>query len=130
MITHIQIKNYLKDFAKDEFTAINLNAARESIILTKNENNILPLSKKTKILVTGPTANLLSSLNGGWTITWQGNEESAYPQEKNTVLEAIQNKIGQGNVNYVEGASFDKDINTSKAISEAKNSDVVVICLG
>lgn len=123
-------KELLKDFAKDEFTAINLNAARESIVLTKNENNILPLSKTTKVLVTGPTANMLSVLNGGWTITWQGNEETAYPQEKNTVLEAIQNKIGSENVNYVEGTSFDKDINTSKAVTEAKNSDVVVICLG
>lgn len=123
-------KALLKDFANDKFTAINLNAARESIILTKNENNILPLSKTTKVLVTGPTANMLSVLNGGWTITWQGNEESAYPQEKNTVLEAIQNKIGSENVNYVEGTSFDKDINTSKAVSEAKNSDVVILCIG
>ena len=87
-------------------------------VLTKNENNILPLSKTTKVLVTGPTANMLSVLNGGWTITWQGNEESAYPQEKNTVLEAIQNKIGSKNVNYVAGSSFDKDINISKAVSE------------
>jgi len=123
-------KELLKDFANEEFTEINLNAARESIVLTKNENNILPLSKTTKVLVTGPTANMLSALNGGWTITWQGNEENAYPQEKNTVLEAIKNKIGSGNVNYVEGTSFDKDINTNKAVSEAKNFDVVVICLG
>ncbi len=123
-------KELLKDFAKNEFTTINLNAARESIILTKNENNILPLSKTTKVLVTGPTANMLSVLNGGWTITWQGNEESLYPAEKNTVLEAIQNKVGPKNVNYVEGCSFDKDINTNKAVSEARNSDVVIICLG
>ena len=123
-------KELLKDFAKNEFTTINLNAARESIILTKNENNILPLSKTTKVLVTGPTANMLSVLNGGWTITWQGNEESLYPAEKNTVLEAIQNKVGSKNVNYVEGCSFDKDINTNKAVSEARNSDVVIICLG
>ena len=123
-------KELLKEFAKEEFTAINLNAARESIILTKNENNILPLSKTTKVLVTGPTANMLSVLNGGWTITWQGNEESLYPAEKNTVLEAIQNKVGSKNVNYVEGCSFDKDINTNKAVTEAKNSDVVIICLG
>ena len=123
-------KELLKDFAKNEFTAINLNAARESIILTKNENNILPLSKTNKVLVTGPTANMLSVLNGGWTITWQGNEESLYPAEKNTVLEAIQNKVGSKNVNYVEGCSFDKDINTNKAVTEARNSDVVIICLG
>lgn len=123
-------KDLAKKFACKEFTDANLNAARESIILTKNENNILPLSKKIKVLVTGPTANLLSVLNSGWTITWQGNEETLYPQEKNTVLEAIQNKIGKENVTYVEGTSFDKDINTEKAVNEAKNSDVVVVCLG
>jgi beta-glucosidase len=123
-------KELLKDFASDEHTAANLNAAQEAIILTKNENNILPLAKNTKVLVTGPTANMLSVLNGGWTITWQGNEESLYPTEKNTVLEAIQNKIGTNNVSYVEGTSFDKDINTDKAVSEASNSDVVVLCLG
>lgn len=119
-----------KKFASKEFTYANLNAARESIILTKNEGNILPLPKNTKVLVTGPTANLLSVMNGGWTITWQGNEETLYPQEKNTLLEAIQTKIGKQNVTYVEGCSFDKDINTSKAVAEAKNTDVVVLCLG
>lgn len=119
-----------KKFACKEFTDANLNAARESIILTKNEGNILPLSKNKKVLVTGPTANMLSVMNGGWTITWQGNEETLYPQEKNTVLEAIQNKIGKQNVSYVEGCSFDKDINTSKAVVEARNSDVVLLCLG
>lgn len=123
-------KGLLKEFASDDFTAANLHAAQESIILTKNENNILPLSKSAKVLVTGPTSNMLSVLNGGWTITWQGNEETLYPKEKNTVLEAIQNKIGTSNVNYIEGSSFDKDINTDKAVSEAMNSDVVIICLG
>ena len=123
-------KDLVKKFACKEFTDANLNAARESIILTKNEGNILPLSKNNKVLVTGPTANLLSVMNGGWTITWQGNEETLYPQEKNTVLKAIQNKIGEKNVNHVEGCDFDKDINTAKAVAEAKNSDVVVLCLG
>lgn len=114
----------------EEFTAANLNAARESIILAKNHDELLPLSKNKKVLVSGPTANMLSVMNGGWTITWQGNEEGLYPQEKNTVLEAIQNKIGKQNVTYVEGCSFDKDINASKAVAEAKNSDVIVLCLG
>lgn len=123
-------KNLSEKFACKEFSDANLNAARESIVLTKNTDNILPLSKSKKVLVTGPTANLLSVMNGGWTITWQGNEESLYPSEKNTVLEAIQNKIGKENVTYVEGTSFNKDINTDKAVSEAKNSDVIVLCLG
>ena len=123
-------KKLSEKFACKEFSDANLNAARESIVLTKNTDNILPLSKSKKVLVTGPTANLLSVMNGGWTITWQGNEESLYPSEKNTVLEAIQNKIGNENVTYVEGTSFNKDINTDKAVSEAKNSDVIVLCLG
>ena len=123
-------KKLSEKFACKEFSDANLNAARESIVLTKNTDNILPLSKSKKVLVTGPTANLLSVMNGGWTITWQGNEESLYPSEKNTVLEAIQNKIGKENVTYVEGTSFNKDINTDKAVSEAKNSDVIVLCLG
>lgn len=123
-------KKLVEKFACDDFTNVNLNAARESIILVKNKNNILPLSKKTKVLVTGPTANMLSVLNGGWTITWQGNEETLYPQEKNTVLEAIQMKVGKENVKYVEGTDFDKDININEVISESVNSDVVVLCLG
>lgn len=123
-------KKLSEKFACKEFSDANLNAARESIVLTKNSDNILPLSKSKKVLVTGPTANLLSVMNGGWTITWQGNEKSLYPSEKNTVLEAIQNKIGNENVTYVEGTSFNKDINTDKAVSEAKNSDVIVLCLG
>ncbi len=118
-----------KDFANKTFTDDNLKTAQEAVILAKN-NNVLPLSKTAKVLVTGPTANLLSVMNGGWTITWQGNEESLYPEEKNTVLEAVQNKLGEENVTYVEGCSFDKDINTSKAVFEAMNSDVVVLCLG
>lgn len=123
-------KELVKQFANSDFTNSNLQTAQESIILTKNENNILPLSKDKKVLVTGPTANMLSVLNGGWTITWQGNEESLYPQEKNTVLESIQNKIGSDKVKYLEGTSFDKDINTIQTVNEAKNSDAVIICLG
>ena len=123
-------KKLAEKFACDDFTNANLDAARESIILVKNQNNILPLSKKIKVLVTGPTANMLSVLNGGWTITWQGNEETLYPQEKNTVLESIQKKIGKENVEYLEGTGFDKDINTNEVVAEAVNNDVVVLCLG
>ncbi len=123
-------KEMKKRFANDDFTKVNLQAARESIILTKNENSLLPLSKNVKILVTGPTANMLSVMNGGWTITWQGNEESLYPQEKNTVLEAIKNKIGEKNVSYVEGTSFNNEINIDEAVKAAKQNDVVILCLG
>lgn len=123
-------KQLIKNIATEEHTLTNLNAARESIVLAKNEDDFLPLSKDKKIFVTGPTANLLSSLNGGWTITWQGNEESLYPKEKNTILEAIKNKVGEGNVTYLEGCSFDSDINSNNAYMQAVNSDVIVLCLG
>lgn len=122
-------KDLLTKFACQNHTQSNLDAARESIILVKNEN-ILPLNKNKKIFVTGPTANRLSTLNGGWTITWQGNEEELYPQEKNTILEAIQQKIGNKNVLYEEGCLFDKELNSNKAIQKAKQSDVIILCLG
>lgn len=123
-------KELIKNIATKENTEANLNAARESIILAKNEDNFLPLKKDKKIFVTGPTANLLSSLNGGWTITWQGNEESLYPKDKKTILEAIKNKVGEGNVTYLEGCSFDSDINSNDAYMQAVNSDLIVLCLG
>jgi len=117
-------------FANDEFRKVNLQAARESIILTKNDNNLLPLSKDTRVLVTGPAANMLSVMNGGWTITWQGNEESLYPHENNTVLEAIKDKISSENVTYIEGTSFNEEINIDEAVRAANQNDVVVLCLG
>jgi len=123
-------KNYLSKFASQEHTQANLDAARESVILAKNENNILPLKKNQKVFVTGPTANKLSVLNGGWTITWQGNEEDLYPQEKNTILEAITEKVGKKNVLYEEGCSFDKELNSKSVLLKAKQSDVIVLCLG
>ncbi|MCF8241629.1 MAG: glycoside hydrolase family 3 C-terminal domain-containing protein [Melioribacteraceae bacterium] len=117
-------------FASEEFTEANLNAARESITLVKNENNILPLSKTSKVLVAGPTANLLSVMNGGWTITWQGNNEELYPKEKHTILEAVQEKIGENNVIFREGSSFEEDINSAEAVKMAEKVDAVVLCLG
>jgi beta-glucosidase len=117
------------NFATAEAVETNRQAARESIVLAKNANNILPLKKESSILVTGPTANLLSVMNGGWTITWQGDEESLYPQDKLTVFEAIQKK-STGKVTYVGGNSFADKIDIPKAVEEAKNHDTIVLCLG
>ncbi len=122
--------NLYSKIATKENEDVNLLAATESITLVKNDGNILPLSKNMKILVTGPTANVLSSLNGGWTITWQGNVESAYPKNKQTVLKAIENKIGKENVTFVETGSFNSDENFDKAVEAANNVDAVVLCLG
>ena len=123
--------NSLKSkFASKESDAVNLQAAEESIVLAKNNNYTLPLSKKSRVLITGPTADMLSVLNSGWTITWQGNEETLYPKNKPTVLKAIQNKIGTENVKYVPGTDFSKEINIEEAVKAAKDVDAVVLCLG
>src|SRR3989454_4173887 len=81
----------------------SLQAARESMTLLKNTDNLLPLSKDKKVLVTGPTADSLISLNNGWTYVWQGSEESLYPKDRPTIRRAIEAKIGQANLTYVQG---------------------------
>jgi beta-glucosidase len=123
-------KNAKKNFATAEATKANLRIAQECVTLLKNANGVLPLAKDKKVLVTGPTANLLSVLNGGWTITWQGDREDLYPAEKDTVLEAVQKLIGKDKVSYIEGTAFDKDINTAAAVEAAKQADVVIACIG
>ncbi len=123
-------KDLLKMFATEESEQINLEAARETITLLKNRDEILPLNKKKKVLITGPTADKLMVLNGGWTITWQGNREDLYPAEKKTVLEAIQDKIGRSNVIFSKGTDFDKEINIRSAVRKASGADYIIVCLG
>jgi beta-glucosidase len=82
------------------------------------------------VLVTGPTANLLSVLNGGWTLTWQGNNEALYPQEKYTILEAIRAKAGEDNVTYVNSVTFDEEKDIAGAVAAARNVDTIVACIG
>jgi beta-glucosidase len=114
------------NFATAEAIETNRQTARESIVLAKNASNNLPLKKDARILVTGPTANLLSVLNGGWTITWQGAAEELYPQEKLTVLEALRQK-STGKITYIAGTT-PSDI--QQVIEEAKNHDVILLSLG
>lgn len=109
---------------------VNLQAAHEAMTLLKNDGNLLPLAKGRKVLVTGPTANKLSVLNGGWSTTWQGDQEQLYPQDKNTILEAIQEKLGKENVTYVDGVEFDKEIDIAKAVAAAAEVDTIIACIG
>ena len=133
------------NFGKPEFEQVSLDAARESLVLLKNENNILPLAKNKKVLVTGPTADSLISLNNGWTWVWQGSEPSLYPTGKMTVQQAIKAKLGERNFEFVQGTRLtrppnspanttptmtDEEVNVKKAVDEAKDADVVVLCLG
>lgn len=123
-------KTYLSKFATPENTQANLDAAHESIVLLKNDKNILPLKKDKQIFVTGPTSRMLSVLNGGWTITWQGNEESLMQQDKKTVVDAMVSEVSSKKIIFNEGCSFDKMLDVDNAVNLAKQADVVVLCLG
>ena len=118
------------DFGSAKFKAVSRQAADESVTLLKNNNNILPLKKTMRVLVTGPTANTMRSLDGGWSYTWQGEQDDKYASAKNTILEAIEQKIGKQNVQYEPGAAFDSLFNVNKAVEAAKQADAIVLCLG
>src|SRR6266568_1082442 len=123
----------------------SLQAAHESMTLLKNSNELLPLAKNRKVLVTGPTADSLISLNNGWTYVWQGSEEALYPKDRPTIRRAIEAKAGAANVTYVPGTKITRrpgapsnstptDIETEvdipAAVRAAGAADVVVLCLG
>lgn len=110
---------------------LNYEVAAECITLLKNEKNILPLAKGTKILVTGPTANSMRSLNGGWARNWQGTTSNETEADKNTILEAVQQVFGKEMVQHSDAVSFEnKQINIADAVTKAKDADVIVLCLG
>jgi beta-glucosidase len=133
------------NFARPESRQVALDAARESITLLKNANNLLPLAKNRKVLVTGPTADSLISLNNGWTYVWQGSEESLYPKDRHTIRQAIEAKVGAANVTYVPGTkifrqpgstsnnnptSLEEEVDIPAAVRAAQSADVVVLALG
>src|SRR5436190_1086990 len=122
-----------------------LQAARESMTLLKNTSNLLPLTKNREILVTGPTADSLISLNNGWTYVWQGSEESLYPKDRSTIRRAIEAKAGASNVTYVPGTritrpagsssnntptNMEAEVDIPAAVRAAGAADVIVLCLG
>lgn len=123
-------KSLASKFATKESAEFNREAAAESITLLKNKKSILPLQQDTKILLTGPTANKMMYLNGGWSFVWQGNKEDLYPQEKNTFYEALQIGFGSENVKYIEGVGIDSVINIQDAVNAAKEVDIIIASLG
>jgi beta-glucosidase len=123
-------KNLLGNVGLETSRKVNLQAVQEAITLLKNEPKTLPLAKTARVLVTGPTANLMSVLNSGWTLTWQGDNEALYPQEKYTILEAIRAKIGEDNVTYVNSVTFDEEKDIAGAVAAAQNVDAIVACIG
>ncbi|MEJ5992887.1 glycoside hydrolase family 3 N-terminal domain-containing protein [Pedobacter sp. Du54] len=126
------------EFGSKAFEQAAQNTAAESITLLKNTNHVLPLTKSSKILITGPNANSMRTLNGAWTYSWQGEKVEEFAGQYNTIVEAIQNKIGKENVNYVPGVSYKMNgkyweeyaDKMEEAVAAAKNVDVVLLCLG
>ena len=126
------------EFASEEFAKQSYAAAVESEVLLKNEG-ILPLKGTERILVTGPNANSLRTLNGGWSYTWQGNAD-AYAPQYNTILEAIQKRFK--NVTYVPGVEYDNAFGSwqsERVVSgslfssievAARRADVIIACVG
>jgi beta-glucosidase len=117
-------------FNSDVHHQANYLAASECVTLLKNTNNILPLSAGKKILVTGPAANSMRPLNGGWSRNWQGTNSSETESSKNTILEAMIQTFGKNNVDFAEGAGFTEAGQLDEVLAKAAKADVIVVCLG
>ena len=137
-----KLKNYPK-FGGEEFAKLALEGATESMVLLKNEklqdgNPVLPLAKGKKILLTGPNANQMRCLDGGWSYTWQGNRTDEFAGKYNTIYEAFCNQYGKENVILNQGVTYNEtgkyweenEPQIQGAVDAAKNVDVIVACIG
>ena len=132
-----KLKNYPK-FGGEEFAKLALEGASESMVLLKNEGNILPLQHGKKILLTGPNANQMRCLDGGWSYTWQGHRADEFAGKYNTIYEAFCNEYGKENVILNQGVTYNEkgkyweenEPQIQGAVAAAKDADVIVACIG
>lgn len=132
-----KLKNYPK-FGGKEFAKLALEGATESMVLLKNESNILPLQHDKKILLTGPNANQMRCLDGGWSYTWQGHRADEFAGKYNTIYEAFCNEYGKENVILNQGVTYNEkgkyweenEPQILGAVAAAKDADVIVACIG
>lgn len=122
-------------FGKPEYTQIALDAAHECMTLLKNDSvkgaPVLPLAKNTRVLLCGPGANALSSLNGCWSYTWQGDDNTKFPATYKTIAQVFTERYGKQVTNISEpwrkdGSSYD----LAAVKRSAASADVIVLCLG
>lgn len=132
-----KLKNYPK-FGGEEFAKLALEGAIESMVLLKNEGNILPLQHGKKILLTGPNANQMRCLDGGWSYTWQGHRADEFAGKYNTIYEAFCKEYGKENVILNQGVTYNEkgkyweenEPQIQGAVAAAKDADVIVACIG
>ena len=132
-----KLKNYPL-FGGEQFAQLALEGATESMVLLKNDNSILPLQKGKKILLTGPNANQMRCLDGGWSYTWQGNRTDEFAGKHNTIYEALCNEYGKEHVVLNQGVTYNEagkyweenEPQIAAAVEAAKHVDVVVACIG
>ena len=132
-----KLKNYPK-FGGEEFAKLALEGATESMVLLKNEGNILPLQHGKKILLTGPNANQMRCLDGGWSYTWQGHRADEFAGKYNTIYEAFCNEYGKENIILNQGVTYNEkgkyweenEPQILGAVAAAKDADVIVACIG
>ena len=132
-----KLKNYPK-FGGEEFAKLALEGATESMVLLKNEGNILPLQHGKKILLTGPNANQMRCLDGGWSYTWQGHRADEFAGKYNTIYEAFCKEYGKENVILNQGVTYNEkgkyweenEPQIQGAVDAAKDADVIVACIG
>ncbi len=130
-------KGYEK-FGSQEFADKALRAAEETEVLLKNEGNLLPLAKGKKILLTGPNANQMRCLNGGWSYTWQGNKAEDLSERYNTIYEALCNKYGKENIILEQGVTYNEagaywqenEPQIDRAVNAAAQADIIIACIG
>lgn len=132
------------DFGSEKHALVARKAAEESITLLKNEGEVLPLSSNVKVLVTGPNANSMRTLGGGWTLSWQGEKADVYAGKYNTILEALTQKAGNTQIIYEPGVTYktsnpptidikyweENEPEIEKAVAAARNVDYILLCIG
>ena len=133
------IKKYDK-FGSKEFAAVALQATEESEVLLKNDAHTLPIAKGKKILLTGPNANSMRCLNGGWSYSWQGHVADEYAQAYHTIYEALCEKYGKENIIYEPGVTYAPYKNDNwweenkpeieKPVAAAAQADIIIACIG
>ncbi len=157
-----KFKDYPR-FGSEAFAELALEGAVESMVLLKNsplptsplgEEPLLPLTKEklrvlhasspqgrsegVRILVTGPNANQMHCLNGGWSYTWQGHRADEFAQQHNTIYEALCNEYGKANVVLCQGVTYNEqgqwwkenEPDIEAAVNAAKDADVIIACIG